>query len=79
MDIKKEELAKIFTRTTVNIFETFSILHILTNPELDDEMSFKELDMTLSRGGTFLHIEPFQTSMMERFCNPLIILVKTLP
>ena len=79
MDIKKEELAKIFTRTTVNIFETFSILHILTNPELDDEMSFKELDMTVSRGGTFLHIEPFQTSMMERFCNPLIILVKTLP
>ena len=76
MDIKKEELAKIFTRTTVNIFETFSILHILTNPELHDEMSFKELDMTLSRGGKFLHIEPFQTSMMERFCDPLIIFVK---
>ena len=55
MDIKKEELAKTFTRTTVNIFETFSILHILTNPELHDGMSFKELDMTLSRGGKLLH------------------------
>ena len=55
MDIRKEELAKTFTRTTINIFETFSILHVLTKPELHDGMSFKELDMALSRGGKFLH------------------------